>query len=205
MGKIRVESVPHGWCDVEKKNGRDGVTIYLFKLCCYFQFSCNRNEWMNFEQVFPLLELHRSWIFPVRYVGSLSGADSIFQNFHSPPFILQRKVKLRSTDVKGMQQEDPISTWFYLYEIFTKLKRANSCLFKKSISPLLWVSMSSNITTFVCLSVLYVISCIIYSDHPYFTRSIGPVDSFPDQSSGKGKVVMEDNNEEISLTNVMVT
>ena len=91
--------------------------------------------------------------------------------------------------------------------------------------------MSSNITTFVCLSVLYVISCIIYSklklkkfpltcfppqvhikfsvsiklgDHPYFTRSKGPADFLPGHSSDMGKTVMGDNNEEISFTDVVV-
>ena len=91
--------------------------------------------------------------------------------------------------------------------------------------------MSSNKETFVCLSALYVISCITYSEHkltnlplscfppqvltnwfvsiklvdyPYFSRSKGPADSFPGRNSDKGKVVMGDNNEEISLTNVVV-
>ena len=42
-------------------------------------------------------------------------------------------------------------------------------------------------------------------DHPYFTRSKGHADSFPRQSSDKGKTVMGDNNEEVSLTDVVVT
>ncbi|TMW92619.1 hypothetical protein EJD97_012787 [Solanum chilense] len=41
-------------------------------------------------------------------------------------------------------------------------------------------------------------------DHPYFTRSKGPADSFPRQSSDRGKAVMGDNNEEVSLTDVVV-
>ena len=42
------------------------------------------------------------------------------------------------------------------------------------------------------------------ADHPYFTRSKGPADSFPRQSSDRGKVVTGDNNEEVSLTDVVV-
>lgn len=42
------------------------------------------------------------------------------------------------------------------------------------------------------------------ADHPYFTRSKGPTDSFPDQSSHKGKVEMGDNNEEISMTDIVL-
>ena len=42
------------------------------------------------------------------------------------------------------------------------------------------------------------------ADHPYFTRSKGPADSFPRQSSDKGKTVMGDFNEEVSLTDVVV-
>ena len=41
-------------------------------------------------------------------------------------------------------------------------------------------------------------------DHPYFTRSKGPTDSLLRQSSNKGKIVMGDMNEEVSLTNVVV-
>ena len=41
-------------------------------------------------------------------------------------------------------------------------------------------------------------------DHPYFTRSKGPAYSFPKQSSDGGKAVMGDNNEEVSLTDVVV-
>uniref|UniRef100_M1DXM3 Uncharacterized protein n=1 Tax=Solanum tuberosum TaxID=4113 RepID=M1DXM3_SOLTU len=40
--------------------------------------------------------------------------------------------------------------------------------------------------------------------HPYFTRSKAPKDSFPDQSLLKGKAVIGDNNDEISLTDVVV-
>ena len=42
-------------------------------------------------------------------------------------------------------------------------------------------------------------------DHPYFTISKEPTDSFPSQSSYKGKVVMRDNNEKISRTDVVVS
>ncbi|TMW80781.1 hypothetical protein EJD97_015181 [Solanum chilense] len=42
------------------------------------------------------------------------------------------------------------------------------------------------------------------ADHPYFTRSKDPADSFPRQSSDRGKAVMGDNNEEVSLTEVVV-
>uniref|UniRef100_M1CYW6 Uncharacterized protein n=1 Tax=Solanum tuberosum TaxID=4113 RepID=M1CYW6_SOLTU len=42
------------------------------------------------------------------------------------------------------------------------------------------------------------------ADHPYFTRSKGPTDSFPNQSSQRGKAAMSDNNEEPSLTDVVV-
>ena len=84
----------------------------------------------------------------------------------------------------------------------------------------------------MCLSALYVILFILYSefalinlplscfsfldtlklirvnqklaDHPYFTRSKGPANSFPRQSSDKGKNVMEDSNVEVSLTDVVV-
>ncbi|TMW89618.1 hypothetical protein EJD97_016896 [Solanum chilense] len=42
------------------------------------------------------------------------------------------------------------------------------------------------------------------ADHPYFTRSKGPADFFPRQSSDKGKTVMGDSNEEVSLTDVVV-
>ena len=93
------------------------------------------------------------------------------------------------------------------------------------------LKMSSNKAT-VCLSALCVILCILYSesaltnlplscfpsqctlklicvdqkltDHPYFTRSKGPANSFPIQSSDRGKAVMGDNNEEVSLTDVLV-
>ena len=41
-------------------------------------------------------------------------------------------------------------------------------------------------------------------DHPYFTRSKGPTDSSPDRNSDKGKVVMGDNNEVISISDVVV-
>uniref|UniRef100_M1DPS1 Integrase core domain containing protein n=1 Tax=Solanum tuberosum TaxID=4113 RepID=M1DPS1_SOLTU len=42
------------------------------------------------------------------------------------------------------------------------------------------------------------------ADHPYFTRSKGPTDSFPSQSSQKGKAAIGDNNEKIDLTDVVV-
>ena len=41
-------------------------------------------------------------------------------------------------------------------------------------------------------------------DHPYFTRSKGLADSFPNQNSDKGKTVTGDNNEEVSLIDVVV-
>ena len=41
-------------------------------------------------------------------------------------------------------------------------------------------------------------------DHPYFTRSKGPADSFPNQNSDKGNTVTGDNNEEVSLIDVVV-
>ena len=40
------------------------------------------------------------------------------------------------------------------------------------------------------------------ADHLYFTRSKGPADSYPGQSSDKGKAVMSENNKEISLTDI---
>ena len=42
------------------------------------------------------------------------------------------------------------------------------------------------------------------ADHPYFTRSKCPEDSFPRQNSDREKAVMGDNNEEVSLTDVVV-
>ncbi|XP_069155857.1 uncharacterized protein [Solanum lycopersicum] len=42
------------------------------------------------------------------------------------------------------------------------------------------------------------------ADHPYFTRSKGPTDSFPRSNSDKGKTVMGDNNDEGRLTDVVV-
>ena len=42
------------------------------------------------------------------------------------------------------------------------------------------------------------------ADRPYFTKSKGPADFFPRQSSDIGKVVMGDNNEEVILTDVVV-
>ncbi|KAK4707097.1 hypothetical protein R3W88_033346 [Solanum pinnatisectum] len=42
------------------------------------------------------------------------------------------------------------------------------------------------------------------AEHPYFTRSKGPTDSFPSQSSRKGKSTMGDNVEDTSLTDVVV-
>uniref|UniRef100_M0ZRU7 Integrase core domain containing protein n=1 Tax=Solanum tuberosum TaxID=4113 RepID=M0ZRU7_SOLTU len=42
------------------------------------------------------------------------------------------------------------------------------------------------------------------AEHPYFTRSKAPKDSFPNQSLQKGKTIMGDNNEEIGLTDVVV-
>ncbi|XP_010324775.1 uncharacterized protein [Solanum lycopersicum] len=42
------------------------------------------------------------------------------------------------------------------------------------------------------------------ADHPCFTRSKGPKDSFPRPNSYKGNTVMGDNNDEVSLTNVVV-
>lgn len=41
-------------------------------------------------------------------------------------------------------------------------------------------------------------------DHPRFTRSKGRANSFPGQSSDKGKTEMGDNKEKNSLTDVMV-
>ena len=42
------------------------------------------------------------------------------------------------------------------------------------------------------------------ADHPYFTRSKGLTYSLPRQSSDRGKAVMGHNNEEVSLTDVVV-
>ncbi|KAK4729964.1 hypothetical protein R3W88_022952 [Solanum pinnatisectum] len=42
------------------------------------------------------------------------------------------------------------------------------------------------------------------AEHPYFTRSKGPTDSFPGQSSRKGKSTMGDNVEDTGLTDVVV-
>ena len=42
------------------------------------------------------------------------------------------------------------------------------------------------------------------ADHPYFTRSKGSAESFPDQSLDKGKEVMGNNNEEISVIDIVV-
>ena len=41
-------------------------------------------------------------------------------------------------------------------------------------------------------------------EHPYFTRSKAPKASFPDQSLQKGKTIMGDNNDEISLNDVVM-
>uniref|UniRef100_M1AZD7 Uncharacterized protein n=1 Tax=Solanum tuberosum TaxID=4113 RepID=M1AZD7_SOLTU len=46
--------------------------------------------------------------------------------------------------------------------------------------------------------------CRYTVDHPYFTRSKGPTDSFPNQNSQRGKATMSDNNEEPGLTDVMM-
>ena len=78
----------------------------------------------------------------------------------------------------------------------------------------------------MCLSALYVILCFLYSEyaltnlplstlklicvdqklaaHPNFTRSKGPIDSFPGQRSDKGKAIMGYKNEEVSLIDVVV-
>ena len=42
------------------------------------------------------------------------------------------------------------------------------------------------------------------ADHPYFTRSKGTTDSFPRKDSNKRKEVIRDNNEQVSLTGVVV-
>ncbi|KAK4718444.1 hypothetical protein R3W88_016782 [Solanum pinnatisectum] len=44
----------------------------------------------------------------------------------------------------------------------------------------------------------------ILAEHPYFTRSKGPIDSFPSQSSWKGQSTMGDNVEDTGLTDVVV-
>ncbi|KAK4721750.1 hypothetical protein R3W88_011983 [Solanum pinnatisectum] len=44
----------------------------------------------------------------------------------------------------------------------------------------------------------------ILAEHPYFTRSKGPTDSFPSQSSRKGKSTIGDNVEDTGLTDVVV-
>lgn len=94
-----------------------------------------------------------------------------------------------------------------------------------------WVGMSSNKATLVCLHAIYVVCCVTFSklkltnfplsffpphviidffvsiklvDHPYITRSKGIADSFSGQSSYKGKAVMGDKNNEISLTDIVV-
>ena len=42
------------------------------------------------------------------------------------------------------------------------------------------------------------------ADHPYFTRSKGPTNSFPRQSSDKAMTVMGDSNKDVSLIDVLV-
>jgi len=42
------------------------------------------------------------------------------------------------------------------------------------------------------------------ADHPYFTRSKCPEDSFPRQNSDREKAVMGDNNEEVIISDVVV-
>ena len=42
------------------------------------------------------------------------------------------------------------------------------------------------------------------ADHPYFTRSKGPTDSFPRPNSDRGNTAMGDNNDKVSLTDVVV-
>jgi len=42
------------------------------------------------------------------------------------------------------------------------------------------------------------------ADHPYLTRSKGPADFFPRQSSDERKTVMGNSNEEVSLTDVVM-
>ena len=42
------------------------------------------------------------------------------------------------------------------------------------------------------------------ADHPYFTRSKDPTDSFHRQDSNKEKAVTGDNNEEVNLTDDVV-
>ena len=42
------------------------------------------------------------------------------------------------------------------------------------------------------------------ADHPYFTRSKGPADSFPGPNTDRGITTMGDNNDEVSLTDVVV-
>ncbi|KAK4732100.1 hypothetical protein R3W88_025088 [Solanum pinnatisectum] len=48
------------------------------------------------------------------------------------------------------------------------------------------------------------ISLLSRDEHPYFTRSKGPADSFPGQNSQKGKSTMGDNVEDTNLTDVVV-
>uniref|UniRef100_M1DIF7 Uncharacterized protein n=1 Tax=Solanum tuberosum TaxID=4113 RepID=M1DIF7_SOLTU len=57
---------------------------------------------------------------------------------------------------------------------------------------------------FFCYKYLEVVCVDKLANHPYFTRSKAPKDSFPHQSSHKGKTTIGNNDEEISLTDVIV-
>ncbi|KAK4736987.1 hypothetical protein R3W88_000684 [Solanum pinnatisectum] len=74
-------------------------------------------------------------------------------------------------------------------------KTMNQKLLKKNLRRKLSTGLLSR-DELICVDKL--------AEHPYFTRSKGPTDSFPSQSSQKGKSTMGDNVEDISLTDVVV-
>ena len=149
-----------------------------------------------------------------------------------PPSMLREDTKTGSIDVKEKLQEDHSSTLFSLSETASKIETSKLLLVKKCISILTrGIKISSNKSTCVFICSLWDIMHFVLwictdkfsfelfsfsgtlklicvdqklSDHPYFTRSKGPTDSFPRQSSDKGKTVMGDFNEEVSLTDVVV-
>uniref|UniRef100_M1DFK5 Uncharacterized protein n=1 Tax=Solanum tuberosum TaxID=4113 RepID=M1DFK5_SOLTU len=55
-----------------------------------------------------------------------------------------------------------------------------------------------------CLRYLELVYVDKLADHPYFTRSKAPKDSFPDQNSRKEKSAMGDNNDDNGLTEVVI-
>ena len=151
--------------------------------------------------------------------------------FFISPSMLRKDTKARSMDIKEHLQEDLSSTWFRLPETTSKLKRKLLLVKKMWFRPHSWVEYilkQSNLSVYL-LSVCYYAFCTLnlhykssfelfsllvllklicldrkLTDHPYFTRSKVPADSFLRQSSDKGKTVMGNNNKEVSLTDVVV-